>query len=221
MKINETGLKLLKTLEGCKLTAYKLKGETRYTIGYGHSDSSIKKGQTITQAQAEELLKSDLTKFEKYVEKNTKFNLNENQFSALVSYTYNRGYKGFKELMNNTKVVSDLSDNIVKYWGSETTYKSALINRRKKEKALFDTPVNVSRETFFEIPTKTLRRGNTGTEVNRLQKCLMALGYPIELWGTFEDSTFRAVCDFQHKNKLVVDGVVGKHTRDTLRIVLN
>lgn len=221
MKINEAGLNLLKTLEGCKLVAYKLKGETKYTIGYGHSDSSIKKGQTITQAQAEEYLIADLEKFEKYVEKNTKFNLNENQFSALVSYTYNRGYKGFKELMSITKTMSDLSDNIVKYWGSNTNYKSALIKRRKKEKALFDTPVNVSCETFFDIPTKTLRRGNMGTEVVKLQKCLMALGYPIELWGTFEDSTFRAVCDFQYKNKLVVDGIAGKHTRDILRTVLN
>lgn len=221
MKINDVGLNLLKSLENCKLTAYKLKGETKYSIGYGHSDSKIKRGQTITQAEADNYLFSDLEKFEKYVEKNTKFNLNENQFSALVSYTYNRGYKGFKELMNNTKKVSDLSDNIVKYWGSNTNYKNALINRRKKEKALFDTPVNVSRETFFDIPTKTLKRGNMGTEVVKLQKCLMSLGYPIELWGTFEDSTFRAVCDFQYKNKLLVDGVVGKHTRDRLRIVLN
>lgn len=221
MKINKAGLNLLKSLEGCKLVAYKLKGETKYTIGYGHSDSSIKEGQTITQSQAEEFLIADLEKFEKYVEKNTKFNLNGNQFSALVSYTYNRGYKGFKELMTNTKTVSDLSDNIVKYWGSNENYKNALITRRKQEKALFDAPVLISRKTILDIPAKTLRRGNMGTEVVKLQKCLMALGYPIELWGTFEDTTFRAVCDFQYKHKLVVDGIAGKHTRDILRTVLS
>lgn len=221
MNVNQDGINLIKSLEKCKLKSYKLKGERNYTIGYGHSDASIKKDQTITQKEADALLLQDLKKFGAYVSKNTKFPLNDNQFSALVSYTYNRGYKGFKELMTNSKTVSDLSYNIVKYWGSNMNYKTALINRRKKEKALFDKPVNVSRETFFDIPTVTLRRGNMGTEVSKLQKCLMSLGYPIELWGVFEDSTFRAVCDFQDKNNLVIDGVVGSHTRYKLGEILN
>ena len=218
MKCNTAGLNLIKSFEGCKLTAYKLKGETRYTIGYGHSDSKIKKGQTITQAQADELLVKDLEKFEKYVEKHTKFNLNENQFSALVSYTYNRGYKGFSQLMNNTNKVSELSNNIVKFWGSNVNYKTVLIKRRKKEQTLFNT--NVSRETFI-FPTKTLKRGDMGVEVERLQKCLMSLGYPFYVQGVFEDSTFRAVCDFQSKHKLLIDGVVGTHTLKKLKEVLN
>lgn len=218
MKCNTAGLNLIKTYEGCELTAYKLKGETRYTIGYGHSDSKVKKGQKITQAQADALLLKDLEKFEKYVEKHTKFNLNENQFSALVSYTYNRGYKGFTQLMNNTNKVSELSDNILKYWGSNVNYKASLIRRRYAEKALFNT--NVSRETFI-FPTKTIRRGDMGVEVERLQKCLMSLGYPFYVQGVFEDSTFRAVCDFQSKHKLLIDGIVGAQTRKKLKEVLN
>lgn len=223
MEVNAKGLELIKSLEGCKLTAYKLKGETNYTIGYGHSSKDIKKGQTITQAVADTYLKSDLAKFEKYVEKNTKFNLNENQFSALVSYTYNRGYKGFNELMSNSKTLSNLSDNIVKYWGSNKNYKDSLIKRRKKEQALFNTPINnVSCETLT-VPKPPLKRGSMGLRVEQLQKCLSKLGYGFPVIGVYDDYTYKAVADFQnkHKNKLGIDGKYGKHTRDVLREVLN
>lgn len=220
MKINTMGLQLIMSLEGCRLVAYKLKGEKNYTIGYGHSDASIKNGQHITQDKADVLLKEDLKKFENYVEKNTKFELNENQFSALVSYTYNRGYKGFRQLMDNTTNVSDLSDNIVKFWGSNANYKDALIKRRKKERDLFNTPVNVSRETCI-IPNRIMHRGDMGVEVDQLQTCLSKFGYPFHVRGVYDDETFRAVCDFQAKHKCKIDGVYGKETRKCLGGLLN
>ena len=220
METNTLGLQLLKSLEGCKLKAYKLKGETNYTIGYGHSDKTIKADTVITQSRADELLKDDLKKFEKYVEKNTKFNLNENQFSALVSYTYNRGYKGFRQLMDNSTNVSNLSDNIVKYWGSNTNYKDTLIKRRKKEQALFNTPIknNVSRETLA-VPAPPLKRGSMGARVEQLQKCLNKFGYGLVTDGVFGEKTFRALCDFQYRNKelLIVDGKYGGRTAGVMR----
>ena len=221
MKINDLGLALIKSLEGCKLTAYKLKGETNYTIGYGHSDKNIKAGQTITQTEADNLLKSDLTKFENYVTKNTKFELNENQFSALVSYTYNRGYKGFKQLMENTSSIDKLADNMVTYWGSNKNYKDALISRRKKERLLFITPitspVNVSRET---LPTPTLKRGDMGVEVNRLQKCLNHFGYGLKIDGIFGNNTYRALADFQKNHDLRIDGIFGNQSLKAMRDIL-
>ena len=224
MEINTKGLELIKSCEGCKLTAYKLKGETNYTIGYGHSSKDIKKGQTITQAEADAYLKSDLAKFKKYVEKNTKFNLNENQFSALVSYTYNRGYKGFKQLMENTSDMSKLSDNIIVYWGSNKNYKDALIKRRKKEQALFNTPIttaNVSRETLLYIPKPTLKRGSLGFNVESLQQCLNVFGYGLVTDGIYGEKTYKAVMDFQYRNGLVIDGKYGTYTYNKLRSKLN
>lgn len=224
MKCNTLGLNLIKSLEGCKLTAYKLKGERNYTIGYGHSDSTIKGGQKITQLQADNYLKADLEKFEKYVEKHSKFSLNENQFSALVSYTYNRGYKGFKQLMDNSNE-SNLSDNIVKYWGTNTNYKNALINRRKKEQALFNTPItpittNVLSETLTP-PKPFLKRGSRGSKVEQLQKCLNVFKYGLVTDGIFGEKTYRAVADFQYRNGLVVDGKYGNYTYNKLRSKLN
>lgn len=217
MNVNQDGINLIKSLEKCKLKSYKLKGERNYTIGYGHSDASIKKDQTITQKEADALLLQDLKKFGTYVSKNTKFPLNDNQFSALVSYTYNRGYKGFKELMTNSKTVSDLSYNIVKYWGSNMNYKTTLINRRKKEKALFDKPVNVSRETL-KCARPVLRRGSKGVEVANLQKCLNhVFNYGLVVDGHFGTKTYNALCNFQLRYMLTVDGIYGKHSYDKMR----
>ena len=92
---SNSGIELIKSFEGCKLYAYKaVQSETYYTIGYGHYGSDVYEGMTITQAQAEEMLKNDLKKYEGYV--NTFLNNNgivisQNQFDALVSFTYNLG----------------------------------------------------------------------------------------------------------------------------------
>lgn len=138
--MNKEGLALLKSLEGCRLTAYKLSNEKYYTIGYGHYGADVKKGQTITQAQAEALFLKDLEKFEKHVDNVAlkKFGvLTANQHAALTSYCYNRGLGGLKELVNNSGSLQELGNNFPRYWGSNVTYKNALINRRKKEQALF------------------------------------------------------------------------------------
>lgn len=138
--MNKEGLALLKSLEGCRLTAYKLSNEKYYTIGYGHYGADVKKGQTITQAEAEALFLKDLEKFEKHVDNVAvkKFGaLTPNQHAALTSYCYNRGLGGLKELVNNSGSLQELGNNFPRYWGSNVTYKTALINRRKKEQALF------------------------------------------------------------------------------------
>jgi GH24 family phage-related lysozyme (muramidase) len=212
MKVNSLGLSLIKSMEGCKLTSYRLKGERNYTIGYGHSGSDVKENQTITQAQADALLRSDLAKFESYVEKNTKFSLNENQFSALVSYTYNRGYKGFRQLMDNTSNVYDLGNNMVTYWGSNAKYKSALIARRKKERTLFYIPT-----TSIDIPNPLLKRGSMGTEVERLQKALNQFGYGLDPDGIFGENTYKALKKFQKSCGLDDDGIYGEMSQSALR----
>lgn len=140
--MNEAGLKLLKSLEGCRLAAYKLGNEKYYTIGYGHNGPDVKKDMTITQAEADELFLKDLAKFEKYVDTYAlkKFGeLTGNQHAALTSYCYNRGLGGLKQLIVACDTISQVPAKMVELWGSNTTYKTALINRRKKEAALFTT----------------------------------------------------------------------------------
>ena len=144
LKTSDNGINFLKSQEGLRLTAYKLSGETYYTIGYGHYGADVYEGMTITEQQAEDLLRSDLPSYENSVNNVavSKFsNINQNQFDALVSYTYNRGPGGLQQLINNSNSLSEVATNIVVYWGSAETYKDALIERRKREQALFNTPV--------------------------------------------------------------------------------
>ena len=99
MNISETGLNLIKTFEGCRLSAYQDAGKV-WTIGYGHTNG-VYPGMTITQQQADEFLKEDLKNAEKYVGAYINiYHFNQNQFDALVSFTYNAGAGNLKKLLN-------------------------------------------------------------------------------------------------------------------------
>ncbi len=59
----------------------------------------------------------------------------------------------------------------------------------------------------------TLNWGSSGTSVNVLQRKLLAWGYyEGRVDGTYGSDTYRAVTEFQRKNRLRVDGVVGPET---------
>jgi len=87
--INAAGLAIVKQFEGCKLKAYVCPAGV-LTIGYGSTGPHVKAGMTITQDQAEELLRSDLRRFEDYVDQHCTPST-DNQFSALVSFCFNVG----------------------------------------------------------------------------------------------------------------------------------
>lgn len=146
-KIGEKGLDLIKSFESLSLKAYKGPGEAYYTIGYGHYNKDVKATDVITKKEAEKLLKSDLSYAVSKVNSYAcpKYKLNQNQFDALVSYLYNRGIKGFTELISNSDTVKDLSKNIVVYWGTNEKVKKGIMRRRNAEKSLFDTPVEVKK----------------------------------------------------------------------------
>ncbi len=215
MQIAEKGLNIIKKFEGLSLRAIKLSGESWYTIGYGHSfDPNVKAGTVWTKEKAEAQLRIDLRKFEKYVDTYVPIKLNQNQFDALVSYTYNRGLGGLKQLVSHSKTIADYSKNIVVYWGSATRYKNGLINRRKAEQALFNTPVAGQTATpkKEEHAMDTLRNGDKGQQVRALQKILGGL----KVDGSFGPATKSAVESYQREYKLSVDGIVGPKTWEAL-----
>lgn len=136
--VSQKCVDLIHKYEGCRLKAYRLAGERYWSIGYGRHNAQIYEGMTITQAQADAMLKEDLITFEGYVKKYVKsIVLTQNRLDSLVSYSYNRGIKGIKQLAENCKTVQEIADGFLIYWGSATKYKDALIKRRKEERALF------------------------------------------------------------------------------------
>lgn len=99
MKISQRGLDLIKELEGFSSVPY-LCPAGKWTIGYGHvlvDGDGIKKEDKITKQQANLLLLKDLKGFENLINNNVTVPLQQGQFDALVSLTYNIGPQAFRK----------------------------------------------------------------------------------------------------------------------------
>lgn len=144
MTTGQKGIALIKKWESCRLTAYQCSAG-KWTIGFGNTfyenGSKVKEGDKITKARAEELFKNLLPKFESIVNKKIKLSLNQNQFDALVSHTWNTGGSDTLFDLVNRKA----KDSYIRDW-FETKYITAngkvlkgLISRRKEEANLYFT----------------------------------------------------------------------------------
>lgn len=159
MKINDAGLKLIKSFEGCRLTAYKaVPTEKYYTIGWGHYGADVSKDEKWTQKQADEQLKKDLAKYENYVDKYVKIALNDNQFSALVSFCYNCGAGNLKKLVEG-RSVKQIAAAIPSYNKSGGKVLAGLTRRRNAEVKLFNTSVNKSTKYKVTASALNIRKG--------------------------------------------------------------
>jgi len=137
--INSAGLALIKEYEGCKLEAYKDCAGI-WTIGYG-STGGVCEGDTISQEQAEMRLEASLIEVEAAVLRLVKVPLTDNQFSALVSFTYNVG-AGALEKSTLLKKLNDekysLVPNCIKSWVfAGGVIAPGLVRRRAAEAALW------------------------------------------------------------------------------------
>lgn len=95
MHLNEIGKQIIKDTEGLRLEAYKCPAGV-WTIGYGHT-MNVNKGDRISKVEAERLFEEDSMIFSDLVRKTILVNLNDNQFSALVSLAYNIGIGAFRK----------------------------------------------------------------------------------------------------------------------------
>ena len=140
MKTNDKGISIVKSFEGCKLTAYLCPAKV-WTIGYG-TTSNVKQGMTITPDQANKLLAQDIAKFEASVDNLVTSNISENQFSALVSFAYNLGAGNLKSSTLLKKVNANPNDvtikaEFVKWNKAGGKILDGLIRRRKVESELY------------------------------------------------------------------------------------
>lgn len=141
MKLSENGKKLIKKFEGCSLKAYKCPAGV-LTIGYGHTKGVVC-NQKITQAEADRLFNEDVKIFENAVNTLVKVPINQNQFDALVSFTFNLGIGAFK----NSTLLRLLNQGL--YCGASEQFGlwvhvgkivlHGLVVRREEERKLFLT----------------------------------------------------------------------------------
>lgn len=142
--ISQQGLEMLKQFEGCRLNAYADGGG--YSIGYGHYGANA--GDSITQAEADRLLASDLAWAEGTVNK-LGVSLNQKQFDALVSLVYNIGTGNFasstvrKLILQNTTPRTELKTAWMLWTKSrvngQLTELKSLKQRREQEYTMYSS----------------------------------------------------------------------------------
>jgi lysozyme len=147
VKTSDQGIALLKRHEGLRLKAYPdpASGGEPWTIGYGTTSSAgvgkITRGMTITEAQAEEMLRKSLLIYERGVVKAITRRPTQPQFDAMVSLAYNIGVPRF----STSSVVKHFNaGDIDKAAGAFLLWNKAagkimsgLTKRRQSERALF------------------------------------------------------------------------------------
>lgn len=140
MHVSEKGINLIKIFEGCRLQAYKCPAGI-WTVGYGHTGSTVHQGLKISQSEADSLLKTDLIIHCNNVSKLVKVPLNQNQYDALVSLEYNIGYGAFSKstLLNllNAKDYKGAAEQFEVWRLGGGKILPGLVRRRKAEKDLF------------------------------------------------------------------------------------
>ena len=141
MNIGAAGIELIKSFEGLRLAAY-LDSVDVPTIGYGHT-KGVKMGDTCTEAEAEAFLVADLADAEGCVNRLVSVPLTQNEYDALVSFTYNLGCGTLKKstllrLLNESNYDAAALE-IRKFNRAGGVPLAGLTRRRAAEEALFET----------------------------------------------------------------------------------
>lgn len=152
--LSDHGIKAIKNFEGLRLTAYRDEAGI-WTIGYGstryHDAKAVKPGDKLaSEAQASALFKNTLMPYENTVRQYVKVSLTQNQFDALVSFSYNAGAGALpastllKKLNSGDYLAAAdqllLWNKITDQHTGQKLASATLTARRKKERALFLTP---------------------------------------------------------------------------------
>jgi len=138
--INKSGMDLIKVSEGCKLKSYQdVIGV--WTVGYGSTGIHVKPNMTITEEDAEKLLLEDLERFERGVERLAEVDLTDNEFAALVSFSFNVGLGNLEKstllvLVNKGKK-TEAAEQFIRWNKAGGKEFTGLTKRRLAEKALF------------------------------------------------------------------------------------
>lgn len=172
--VSAKGLDMIKSFEGLRLKAYKaVPTEKFYTIGYGHYGSDVKKDMVISKDKAEVLLRQDLESAIRNVNTyNSKYNFNQNEFDALVSFAFNVG--SIHQLTAlGTRSKKTIANKILQYTKSGGKVIKGLVTRRQKEHDLFVTPASA---LDYEEIAKEVIAGKWGNGAQRKQ-ALTKAGY--------------------------------------------
>ena len=149
LKTSPAGLAIIKQFEGFRAKPYACPAGVA-TIGYGstyYADGKPVKltDAPVTEAQAQELLQATLTKYEACVNGAVKMPINQNQFDAFVSFTYNLGCGAFRNStmlrLFNQGYEPQAAAQFNRWTLGGGKVLAGLVSRRAAERALFESKV--------------------------------------------------------------------------------
>tara|TARA_R110002126_G_scaffold99598_3_gene230777 strand:- start:924 stop:1400 length:477 start_codon:yes stop_codon:yes gene_type:complete len=156
MQISEKCLKMLQHHEGIRQKPYRCPAKL-WTVGCGHvlyprqaqmkleeRDSfplEERDNRTFSMDEVNEIMKNDLNRFERGVEKYCPVKLTQGQFDALVSFSFNLGIGTLQRSTLRQKVIrgemEEAAEEFLKYTLAGGKVLKGLVTRRNDERALF------------------------------------------------------------------------------------
>lgn len=149
MRYSKQGMALTQQFESCRLTAYQDSGGV-WTIGWGHT-AGVEPGQTCSQAQADQWLLDDVSDAENAVNQMVKIGITQEEFDALVDFTFNLGVGAFQHstllAKLNANDAQGAIDEFEKWDMTGGKVVAGLLRRREAERALFTLGADFSGES--------------------------------------------------------------------------
>lgn len=132
MRASSTLIQAIKKFEGVSLSAYQ-DSKGVWTIGYGHT-KDVKKGDRITQYQAEQFLREDLQQFEA-VANRVKRIATQGKFDAILDFIYNCGPANFesstlKKYIEVGKATWEIQEQFLRWVNAGGRKLGGLVSRR-------------------------------------------------------------------------------------------
>ena len=144
MKTSEVGLNLIKHYEGYKTKPYRCPAGL-WTVGYGHviNDGRVLPAncnRVFLKSEIDALLTTDLKRFERGVTMYCPVQLTQNQFDALISFSFNLGLGTLQRSKVRQRInrhyIFGAGEVLLKYNTARGKVLKGLDLRRKDEYAL-------------------------------------------------------------------------------------
>lgn len=239
--MGSAGINLVKEFEGVYLYAYRDPVGV-WTIGYGHTNG-VYAGQSISQAQAEAFLQSDMAEFEGAVMSRVKVPITQNMFDALVSFSFNvgAGALGSSDLLKklNAGDYTGAANEFGRWVYGGGQQLPGLVRRRAAEKKLFLTGyvAGGNRRSLRAAEDAGSKGSNTADSAVLEEKAKLLLAYygkktrSLEITGCFGDVSVRGgstvaialdIGDIVLQNYMVVEHVKHRfaHMRHTMDLTV-
>ena len=137
---SEAGLALTKGFEGLRLEAYRDSGGV-WTVGYGHTGPDLLAGMKISQADADMMLRADVSAAVACVNGAVEEEISQAQFDALVDFCFNVGRGAFvrSSLLKyvNQGEFAIAGQQFLMWVNVDGKRCEGLVKRRQAERAMF------------------------------------------------------------------------------------